>query len=192
MFLPNFQHDLKFLDFAHFHPSQVPCVLNFTKFHPSHVPSGQKCMFFAKFSSKLEISEFWLIFILRRSCVVKNLLFFSQIFNTTQNFWILSNFILCRFWVAETKYKVRSIKMLKFKRKRGDRSNGMLKFEDNVKNRSKCWNLSAKCQADQNDEIWVKRGDWSKCPNLSERGNRWKHWNLKTSWESIKMLKFEC
>ena len=36
--------------------------LNFTKFHSSHVLSGQKCMF----------------------------LTLSQIFNTTQNFWILS------------------------------------------------------------------------------------------------------
>ena len=58
----------------------------------------------------------------------------------------------------------------------------ILKFEDNIKNRSKCWNLSAKCQVDlretliinHNVEIWVqmwesmemfkierKRGDWS-------------------------------
>ena len=55
----------------------------------------------------------------------------------------------------------------------------ILKFEDNIKNRSKCWNLSAKCQVDQNAEIWVKKEVWSKCPNLSERG------------ESIKTLKFE-
>ena len=46
--------------------------LNFTKFHSLHVSSGQKCMFL------------------------------SQIFNTTQNFWILSNFILWRFWVVKT------------------------------------------------------------------------------------------
>ena len=55
----------------------------------------------------------------------------------------------------------------------------ILKFEDNVKNRSKCWNLSAKCQVDQNAEIRVKKEVWSKCPNLSERG------------ESIKTLKFK-
>ena len=68
----------------------------------------------------------------------------------------------------------------------------ILKFEDSVGNQSKCWNLSAKCQVDQNVEIWVKRGDWSKCPNLSERGYRWKHWNLKTELGTNQMLKFEC
>ena len=48
----------------------------------------------------------------------------------------------------------------------------ILKFEDNIKNQSKCWNLSVKCQVDQNAEIWVKKEDWSKCQNLSERGNQ--------------------
>ena len=42
----------------------------------------------------------------------------------------------------------------------------MLKFE-------------CKMSSHQNAEIWVKKEDWSKCPNLSERG------------ESIKTLKFE-
>ena len=53
-------------------------------------------------------------------------------------------------------------------------------------------------------EIWVIKEDWSKCPNLSERGIPSKHWNLKTKlginqnveiWvlmvKLIKMLKFE-
>ena len=55
----------------------------------------------------------------------------------------------------------------------------ILKFEDNLKNQSKCWNLSAKCQVDQNAEIWVIKEDWSKCPNLMWKG------------DSIKTLKFE-
>ena len=75
----------------------------------------------------------------------------------------------------------------------------ILKFEDNIKNRSKCWNLSAKCQFDlrettiinHNVEIWVqmwesmemfkiegKRGDWSNVDILLQK------------WESIKMLEF--
>ena len=61
----------------------------------------------------------------------------------------------------------------------------ILKFEDNIKNRSKCWNLSAKCQFDlretiinQNVEIWVKGGDWSNVDILLPK------------WELIKMLEF--
>ena len=80
----------------------------------------------------------------------------------------------------------------------------MLEFDWKIRNWSERWNLSAKCQVDQNVEIWVKRGDWSKCPNLSERGYQWKQWNLKTEFrvnqnaeiwllmiKLIKMLKLE-
>ena len=33
----------------------------------------------------------------------------------------------------------------------------ILKFEDKVGNQSKCWNMSANGQIDQNVKIWVKR-----------------------------------
>ena len=73
IFEPNFQHDWKFLDCAKFHPLHVQSgrtlnfgldfdcnwkFLNFTTFHPLHVPSGQKCLFLAKFSTRLKISWF--------------------------------------------------------------------------------------------------------------------------------------
>ena len=56
----------------------------------------------------------------------------------------------------------------------------ILKFEDNVKNRSKCYNLSAKCQVHQNAEIWVKSEDRSICQIWVKVGESIKHWNLKT------------
>ena len=63
---------------------------------------------------------------------------------------------------------IKSIKMLKFEWKgkidqnvkicvKGGESIKRLKFEDKVGNQSKCWNLSANGQIDQNVEIWVKR-----------------------------------
>ena len=57
----------------------------------------------------------------------------------------------------------------------------ILKFEDNVKIRSKCYNLSAKCQVHQNAEIWVKREDRSICQIWVKGGESIKHWNLRTT-----------
>ena len=94
----------------------------------------------------------------------------------------------------------------------------ILKFEDNVKNQSKCYNLSAKCQVHQNAEIWVKREDRSICQIWVKGGginktlkfedkvrNQSKCRNLSAnhqivqnvvfwvkSGESIKKLTFEC
>ena len=100
-----------------------------------------------------------------------------------------------------------------FEQKRGDWSNvgillqkwksiNMLQLDWKIRNWSEYWNLRTvsesikmlkfvKCQVDQNVEIWVKRGDWSKCQNLSgkaminqnvefecECGTRSKSWNL--------------
>ena len=73
---------------------------------------------------------------------------------------------------------VKSIKMLKFERKRGVRSNvdillqkwksiKLLEFDWKIRNWSECWNLRTTLRIDQNVEIWVQ--------------------NVK----SIKMLKFE-
>ena len=61
--------------------------LNFTKFRPSHILSGQKCMFFLDFSGFCQILSF-------AGSEWATLSFLSQIFNTTENFWILPNFIL--------------------------------------------------------------------------------------------------
>ena len=74
----------------------------------------------------------------------------------------------------------------------------ILKFEDNVGNRSKCWNLSAKCNSQskcwnisenmriyQNVEIWAKKRENDR---KRERSNVY---ILLQKWESIKMLEFE-
>ena len=153
----------KFLDFAKFHPLQ---------FRPGQNPEW----------SKLSI--------------------LSQILKATQNLLILPNFIFESFSVTESfepnfQHDWKFQDFAKFYPLQVHSGNKelirILKFDDNVKNRSKCWNLSAKCQVDQNFEIWVKRGDWSKCPNLSERGinkniaiwrqveNQSKCWNLSAN-----------
>ena len=93
-----------------------------------HRWGGVKNLFSAKFSTRLIISGFcqisffadskwsklsilsqifkrdwkFLDFIKFHSSHVPSGQKLSQIFNMTQNFWILSNFILCRFWVVET------------------------------------------------------------------------------------------
>ena len=109
-FKPNFHRDWKFLNFA--------------KLHPSHVLSGQKCQFWAKFSTWLKYFSILPNLSLPRSRVVKNVNFdpnlkrnwkfldfakfhllqaewskmsiLSQIFNLTQNVCILPNFSLSR------------------------------------------------------------------------------------------------
>ena len=78
-FGPNFQHNSKFMDFAKFHPSQVrPC---------------QKSLFWARFSSLLKISLFHQILSFSGPEWSKFSIL-SQIFNATQNFYILPNFIV--------------------------------------------------------------------------------------------------
>ena len=70
----------------------------------------------------------------------------------------------------------------------------ILKFEDNVKNQSKCWNLSAKCQVDQNVEILSEKGrlikmlkfEWMegsmKTLKVEDKvGNQSKCWNLSAN-----------
>ena len=109
-FKPNFHRDWK--------------LLNFAKLHPSHVLSGQKCQFWAKFSTWLKYVSILPNLSLPRSRVVKNVNFdpnlkrnwnfldfakfhplqaewskmsiLSQIFNLTQNVCILPNFSLSR------------------------------------------------------------------------------------------------
>ena len=49
---------------------------------PSHVPSGQKCLFLAKFLTRLKISWFCPISSFAGFWVIKNLIL-SQIYNTT-------------------------------------------------------------------------------------------------------------
>ena len=68
-----------------------------------------------------------------------------------------------------------------------------LKFEDTVGNQSKCWNLSANGQIDQNVEIWVKRQQPMKMLKFEQkmRGST-NVYVLLQKWESIKMLEFEC
>ena len=116
-FEPNFQHHSKFLDFA--------------KFHLSWVQSGQKCQFWAKFSTWLKMSAFCQLsafpgpewskmsiliqiltgtknfrilpnFIIGRSGVIKNLIFEPYFLDKSKFFWIMSNFILCCFGVDKT------------------------------------------------------------------------------------------
>ena len=109
-FKSNFHRDWKFLNFA--------------KLHPFHVLSGQKCQFWAKFSTWLKYVSILPNLSLPRSRVVKNVNFdpnlkrnwkfldfakfhplqaewskmsiLSQIFNLTQNVCILPNFSLSR------------------------------------------------------------------------------------------------
>ena len=96
--------------------------LNFTNFHLSHVLNGQKCQFWAKFLTRIKISSLagqgwsnsrFQVKLQRDWKYLKNIkisLFhqilsflgpewskfsiLSQIFNATQNFWILPNFIV--------------------------------------------------------------------------------------------------
>ena len=93
----------------------------------------------------------------------------------------------------------------------------ILKVGDNVGNRSKCWNLSARCQVDQNVEIWVKKGSrlmkmsnlserreskcWNLCANVGidqnveiweKNGRSIKCWNLREKLEIDQMLIFYC
>ena len=115
----DFDCNWKFLNFTTFHPLL-------------HVQSGQKCQLWAKFLTWIKISWFCKIssfagqewsksrlqakfstrlkisgfchnyFILRRSGVVKNLIFEPNIQHKSKLFWILSNFILCWFRVGNT------------------------------------------------------------------------------------------
>ena len=56
-----------------------------------------------------------------------------------------------------------------------------LKFEDKVGTQSKCWNLSANGQIDQN----VKKFEW-------KGNNQWKCWNLSEKEEVQQMFMFYC
>ena len=106
--------------------TQVKIFLDFVKFYPLLVRSGQNSHFWAKFSTRLKISGFcqissfacpewlnswfWAWFWLQLkisefyhissfTCPEWSKMFvFSQIFNTTQNFLILQNFVLFFFF----------------------------------------------------------------------------------------------
>ena len=92
----------------------------------------------------------------------------------------------------------------------------ILKFECQMSNRSKCWNLSknerlikcwyftAKVEIDQNVGVWLKNKElirmlkfeckmlsWSKCWNLSEKGRLIKMSKFQWKGVSMKTLKFE-
>ena len=112
----NFWHESKFLDFPKFHPLQVrsgqnlDCKPNFQRdwkyldfaiFHPSQVWSGQKSDFWAKFSTQIKIFLDFVKILSFAGSEWVTLSFLSQIFNTTENFWIVPNFIFCMSRVVE-------------------------------------------------------------------------------------------
>ena len=75
-------------------------LLNFAKFQPSQEWGGQKTQFLSQIFNTTQI--FWILsnFIFA-DLEWSKISFFNQIFNMTQIFWILSNFILCRFRVVK-------------------------------------------------------------------------------------------
>ena len=117
----------------------------------------------------------------------------------------------CQIWSK----RYESIKKLKFDRKGRNLYNieiwvqnvkliKILQFVYNVWNQSKCWNLSAKRQIDQNVEIWVqkinqnaavcvKNYELLKMLKFKDKiGTPIKCWNFSANVKSIKMLRFEC
>ena len=104
-------------------------ISEFTKFPPSRVPSGQKCLFFAKFSTRLKISwfcpisffagsewskisfwaQFWTWLKISGFCQFSSftgpewtkIAILIQILTGTKNYKILPNFILHMSWVVK-------------------------------------------------------------------------------------------
>ena len=92
----------------------------------------------------------------------------------------------------------------------------MLKFEDEIGNSSKCWNLHAKCQIQLNVENQVQNSKWIRVMSIEWKSRNWKMlkfwdktlnqcWNFSSKcqvndnvviWVEnikwIKMLKFEA
>ena len=101
---------------------------------------------------------------------------------------------------------VKTIKMLKFERKSGVRSNvdillqkwksiKLLEFDWKIRNWSEYWNLRTTLRIDQNVEIWVQndKGRLIKMSRFEWKGGINKNIEIwRQSWESLKMLKFEC
>ena len=117
-FEPNVWRNWKFLDFVQSHPSHVlsghKCqffelnfqheskFLDFAQFHPSQVRSGQTLDFRSNFQHDWKFLDFAKFnFILRRSGVVKNLIFEPNFQHKSKFFWIFVKFHPLLVWSGQ-------------------------------------------------------------------------------------------
>ena len=113
----SFQHKSKFLDFAKFHPSQgqewsnswyqdkFSTRLKISGFCQVSSFAGPKWSKISFLSQIFDTNQNFLDFVKFHPLLVcsgQNSHNLSQIFNATENFWILPNFILCMSWVFKT------------------------------------------------------------------------------------------